>query len=123
MGVLSARELAAMRAEANRWLADTCTIQAVTVGRDTVGGITETWANTATSVPCRLVSHVNRAPAGGTQGEQYQVRTDWILHLAYDQAIATGQRVTVGADTYEVQAVDDEQTERASRRAWLKRVD
>jgi head-tail adaptor len=120
--MLGVKELADMRAMAAAWLADTCTILTVTRTADGMGGYTESWGST-TGVPCRLVALIGRGPGGGNSGDQYAVKSDWVLHLAHDQAIAQGQRVTVSGKTYEVAACDDDQTERASRRAWLKRVD
>lgn len=118
---LSADELAGMRDDAETLLlTQTCTIQTVSRASDGMGGFTETWNNTHTNVPCRL------SPQGGSgrvQGDQFTVVTGWVLDVAYDQAIAAGNRVVLGGDTFDVLEVRDDHTDRIVRRAAIKRLD
>jgi head-tail adaptor len=118
---LSGAELTWMRDEVEELImTDTCTIQTVSRASDGMGGFTETWANTYQNVPCRL------SPQGGSgrvQGDQFTVVTGWVLDVAYDQAIAAGNRVVLGGDTFDVLEVRDDHTDRILRRAAIKRLD
>ena len=120
--MISAAELSKMRTQANRTRDTTCTIQTFTDVADGMGGFSQTWANTAANVPCRLTAQTIQAQTGQT-ANRYQVRGGWIVHVAHDQALSQGQRVVVGSDTYEVLNVEDASSERASRRAHLRRIE
>jgi hypothetical protein len=117
---LTACELAAMRDCAEGYLPDTCTVQTVSRASDGMGGFAETWANTYTSVPCM------HSPGGGEAArviaQQFGVSTVWVTSVAYDQAVATGNRIVFGNDVYEVLHVEDDHTYRALRRAYSRRL-
>jgi head-tail adaptor len=120
--VLTAGELAGMRQAALRALPGLCTIQSVTRTADGQGGWTEAWVSAATNVPCKLSATAIRME-GQSTGAQFVVRTGWKLAVPYDQAISTSNRVVFGGDTYEVLSVEDAQEYRATRRAYLRRID
>jgi len=104
---LTANELTQARADFEAQILDqTCTIQTLTRTADGVGGFTEAWANTYTSVPCRLgVS--KRSGALVVQGERGNYPDAFTLNVANDQALTEGQRVIVGGITYEVTHAKD----------------
>jgi len=56
--------------------------------------------------------------AGRLQESQY-----WTLSLAHSQTIAVTDRVVVDSETYEVVALNDDDTERVLTRATLRRAD
>jgi head-tail adaptor len=119
-GLLNASELTAMRSLAETMLPSTCTIQTPTRTSDGMGGFTNSWANTYTLVPCKL----SAGPGPTAQyGGQFQVHSEWMLSVAFDQAIAGGNRAVVNSDTFEVVRVQDDHDFRILRRAELKRVD
>jgi SPP1 family predicted phage head-tail adaptor len=120
MTAISAAELTDMRAIADDFFPDTCTIQTRTESVDALGGVTQTWANTYTSVACRL------DPIGGNEQVSNLVlegESHWMLNISYDQAISIEDRVIHDGKTYEVAAVVDTQSYRTIRRAELRRVD
>jgi hypothetical protein len=121
--MLSAGELAQMRHTVSHGLPDLCTVKRVVLSPDGQGGYVETWATLYSSVPCRL----RPAPVGARTGQdvagQWQVASAWYLVVAYDQALASGDRVVLGGDTYHVISVDDDMSERVLRTAYLRRVD
>ena len=119
--MLSAGELAAMRAELALSLPDLCTRQVRTLTRDGYGGDAESWASTP-NVPCRLQS-VQRQAALGPAGSQWVAVTVWQLVIRHDQAMAVGNRVALGGSTYEIVAVADAHSERLARVCDLRRVD
>jgi hypothetical protein len=111
-----------MRTQAARALDTTCTLQTATRTSDGLGGFTISWSTAASNVACRLSPLTMKALAG-SQGEQFTVVSAWVLHLGHGQAVTAGQRAVVGGDTYEVLNVEDDQSERASRRAYLRRIE
>lgn len=119
--MISAAELADMRAVADDFFPDTCTIQAPTASVDATGSPVETFADTYTGVACRL------DPAGLTGGEAVrnmalEGESAWWLNIPYDQAIAVTYRVIHGGTTYSVKAIWSGQSYATIRRALLVRV-
>jgi head-tail adaptor len=101
--MLSAADLAAMRATLTESLPDTAQVQRATRAPDGMGGFTETLTTVAT-VPCRL------APSGNTPVEQVVAervtdRALWTLTLPAQTDVAATDRVVVGARTFEVVGV------------------
>jgi len=115
-------ELSQLRADANDYLPDTCTLQTLTRTADAYGGWSESWANTHTGVACRLaVMPLNRPEA--IDAGQIASTTRWLLAVPYNQAIDATMRVVHDGVTYEVEGVEDKQSHRPSRHAYLRRVD
>lgn len=119
-GLITARELVAMQATAAGMLPDSCTIQTRSTVANGQGGVTETWASTI-NVPCKLSALLLRNE--GSPGDRYAMRTGWMLSVAYSTTIAAGNRAIVNGHTYEVTSVEDEQSYRVLRRAYMQRVD
>lgn len=113
-------ELASLRAEAERFLPDTCTVQTVT-HTNTKGSVVSAYANTYTSVPCRLA-----AVGSGAErviGEELSAETTHVLTVAYGQAVAPSDRIVHAGATYEVTACPNTLASwRTARRVYLKRV-
>jgi len=119
---LTAHELSDMRDDAELLLPSTCTILELTTTPDDMGGYTQSWGTAGTAISCRLdaMSATMRAHA---EADQFTVHSGWVLFVPYDQAIATGNRVVISSDTYNVMGVDDDHDWRALRRAFLDRED
>jgi head-tail adaptor len=118
---LGTQELADIRSIADDFLPDTCTIQTKTTTAGAMGGISEAYANTYTSVYCRI------DPTGNGDEAVVNFTTEgkstWYINLKYNQAIAVSDRVIHDSKTYEVVRVIDTNSYVTIRRAILVRVD
>jgi len=119
---LSTGELDQLRNDAESYLPDTCTIQTVARTSDGMGGWTEAWSNTYTSVACRLAPE-QTAQAEGVSGDQITAITHWVLTIHHDQVIAETTRVIHASETYEVARLDDTHSNRTAKRVHLVRLD
>lgn len=119
---LSTLELAQLRADQAGYWPDTCTIQTVTRTSDGQGGYTDSWANTYTSVACRLAPEQGKY-VESLEGEQLTVITSWVLTVAYNQALDETMRVVHGSETYEIVQLEDTHSYRTAKRAHLRRMD
>jgi len=102
-------------------LQDTCTIQTRTWVADDMGGGSYTWADAATSVPCRLIPRgiLNREEISGGK---ITIHDTFVLAVHWDRSIDETMRVVFSGDTFEVTHVDDVQTERLCRWADVARI-
>ncbi len=121
MTELTAQELTDMRAIADDFFPDTCTIQTPTASIGAMGGIGVSYANTYTNVACRLDP---QGPGGGEAivNEALEGKSGWMLNIPYDQDIDITYRVVHDGVDYEVARVSDTQSYRTIRRALLTRV-
>lgn len=117
---LSTAELAQLRADAEAYMPDTCTIQTVTRTADTMGGWTEVYADTYTLVPCHIwqLSGTERDVAG-----RMSEVTGWVLNVAHDQALTPTMRVIHGGNTYQVNDINEDGSQKLHRRARLTRIE
>ncbi len=98
--MLTASDLAFMKATQNKALPNTCTIQRRTLTSDGMGGYIESWSDLATGVPCRIASIVYYRPNEWVIAEQQVGTTFWQLTMPAGQEIAAKDRVLVaGGDT------------------------
>ena len=121
---LSTYELAQTRLDTEEYLPDTCTIQTRSNAADGIGGQTVTWANTYTSVPCRIWLRIGGALGGREQavGDEPTAVTVWTISVHWDQALDNTMRVVHGGYTYEVNVLNNDGTGLLQRRAWLTRL-
>lgn len=118
---LSTLELAQLRSDASVYMPDTAIIYSKTVTITTMGGQSEDWTAAAT-VSCRLAPlTLNMGEVLG--GAQLTSPTAWVLTIAHNQAIDATQRVEIDSDTYQVERVEDDHSNRTARRAYLRRLD
>lgn len=119
--MLSAAELSEIRefVEANA-LPSTCTIQVPSEVNDK-GSVTTTYADTYTSVPCRI-GRAGRDAKQYVTGEKVTKISEYVFTCPYDQVILPRYRVICGGDTYEVLGVWDDHDFRTARRADLVKV-
>lgn len=114
--MLPSAEMVELRNQAEAAFDTTCTIQTYTE-TNTKGSVVKAWANTYTAVDCRL--------AALKRGKEYAMGqglvsvAQYVLTLASGQAIDPKDRVIVGGDTYDVLHVEDDQSYRTARRAYL----
>ena len=118
---LSTLEIAQLRRDAETYMPGTAILYTKTVTTTTMGGQSESWAAAAT-VECRL------APQAMGMGEviggaQLTSPTAWVLTVHHDQAIDATQRVEFDGDTYQIERVEDDHSNRTARRAYLRRLD
>lgn len=120
MGFVSDAELTKMRSAVSAVLTGTCTVKARVMGLDALGAGTIGWTSTA-NVACRLspITVKNHS----SEGEQFHVHAGWQIVLPHDQAVDSGDRITVGSDDYEVLTVEDATTLKTAKRALVRRVE
>ena len=118
--MVSTVELNQLRLDTEDLLPDTCTIQVLTRTADGMGGWSNTWSNTYTSVPCRIWQQTGRE---ANVGEQPVEVTRWVMNLHWDQAIDNTMRVSHGGHIYEVNDLNNDGTQLLQRRVWLTRLE
>lgn len=113
-------ELSELRDVQELALPDTCTIQTATQ-TNTKGSVAATFANTYTSVPCRMAA-VNPNVAEREIGAALAVVSAHVLTVAFDQAVGATDRVVHGGVTYEVTACPNGTGSwRTAKRVYLKK--
>lgn len=110
--MLTARELAEMRAVQAETLTDTATVTRRAYAADGLGGQTET--TTAATLPCRV------APAlferdGAMVGGQVREIAQWRITFAAGADVRKDDRVAVSGAVYEVLAVYGPETRETAR--------
>jgi head-tail adaptor len=101
--MLSAADLAAMRATLTESLPDTAQVQRATRASDGMGGFTETWTTVAT-VPCRLAPS-DITPVEQVVAERVTDRVLWTITLPAQTDVTAADRIVVGARVFEVVGV------------------
>ncbi len=122
MTVITAQELTDMRAVADDFFPDTCTIQTRTESVDALGGIVMTWVNAFEAVACRI-DPVEAGRQEAVTNLALEGKTAWRLNIPYDQAISSENRIRHNGRQYEVETVEDTHSYSTIRRALLIRVE
>lgn len=104
--MLTSAQITRMREIADMALPDTCTISRATTASDSKGGQTQTWANVATDVDCRL-SSPRTQPTHTVAGETPQTVATWTITLAANTDIRPSDRIFIGTRVFEVDAAGD----------------
>ena len=119
--MLTATELAAMRATQATAMPDTCVISRPTLTPDGAGGQTEGFATVAT-VACRVGPMGNRGEERAI-AERMGAVTPYMVTVPTTTDVRTQDRIVVGARTFEVATVlDTEAWETARRVACIEVV-
>lgn len=121
--MLTATELADMRAVQELAFPDTGTILRGTSSHNEIGEAVMAWGTVASNLAMRLMPEARRQANLDVVNDQATLVTDWVVTIAYGGDIVTGDRVVVGAGTYDVIAVTDEFTWRTAVRAECKRIE
>jgi hypothetical protein len=103
--MLTADEIAQLRADATASLPDTCDILRSTRQPDGRGGQVTVWAAIATAVPCRLAPASQGVGNEDMAGARLTAESDWMLTLAWDQVLTTQDRIRIGTEQYEVKGI------------------
>ena len=116
--MLTAAQVASMRATQKRALPQTCTIQRLTSVSDGGGGRTESWADIADGVPCRV------APVAGgetgTSGDRIVDESTHVITLPAGEDVTEADRIVVDDQTYNVTLVRRRGPWETSRRVEAK---
>lgn len=121
--MLTNSELAYMREAIGQLMPDTCNLLTATNTPDGAGGVTTSWGTAFASVACRMdYTSGNRADESLTA---FSVRpySGFMLSVPYNTTIGTEYRVEHGGFTYNVQAVNTDQSWIAVKRVVLERVE
>lgn len=118
--MVSTIELNQLRLDTEDYLTDTCTIQTLARTKDGMGGWSNTWSNTHTSVACHIWQATGREALVGDQPAEV---TQWVMNVHWDQAIDNTMRVTHGGHTYEVNNLNNDGTSLLHRRVYLTRIE
>lgn len=97
----SAAQLIRARKRYARLLPDRATIARPTTVYDGAGGSTDTFANVALNVPCRL-SPVGGGEDAASSGERLSDEASVTLTFAAGTDVRDSDRVTIGAQVFEV---------------------
>lgn len=101
--LLDSAQIAAMRVVAEQALPDVCTIRRSTDTSDAGGGTTQTWADQATLVPCR-VSPIGGGERGMT-GSRISDESTHVITLAAKTDVLEADRIVVEGVVYEITLV------------------
>lgn len=121
--MLTATELADMRAVQELAFPDTGTILRGTSSHNEIGEAVIAWGTVASNLAMRLMPAARRQANLDVVNDQATLVTEWVVTIAYDGDIVTGDRVVVGGGTYDVIAVTDEFAWRTAVRADCKRLE
>lgn len=107
MTLLTAAELASMRAtQAQAW-PDVATHLTPTSTANAVGEGVITWGTAETAIPCRLAPMQGFTRISSVATETATV-PNWVVTMAYDGVVNPGDRLVIGSRTYEVFNVSDD---------------
>jgi SPP1 family predicted phage head-tail adaptor len=117
MSLVTAAELADLKAEQVDALPDTCVLKTKTATNTSTGRIYTEGGDT--TVACRVgpISREEQILAGRTG-----IVADAVIAFADSQAVTNGQRITTGGVTYEVIGPDVDRTWRTANTVRVKKV-
>lgn len=116
--MITAAQLAYMRAKVNELLPDTGYVLSLAYTNDGYGGIVETWG-TAGTITCRLDPLRGGESLTGAAVNPYH---GFRLTAAYDAALTEANRIEIGSETYSVLSVDSDKSNAVSLRADVERL-
>ena len=117
--LLSTSDLDYVRFEVTETFTDRCDIQAAQGIEDGQGGFSDAVATSYVDVPCRFTERTGRER---TIAGRETVEGDWVLTVAYNQAMRASDRVVHRGRRYEVVWVDGSKSYNIHIRAILKRL-
>jgi len=118
--MLSAADLAVMKATQALALPSTCSIGRHVLSPDGMGGYSESWSTLTASVLCRLSPH--SAPMEVIMAERYGGRQTWQLTLPAGTDVTADDRVTIDSVAYEVVGINSAGAWETARRVIVGRV-
>jgi len=106
MMLLTAAELASMRAtQALAW-PDVATHLTPTSTANALGEAVIAWGTAGTAIPCRLAPVQAQTRISSVATETVTL-PNWVVTMAYSGTVHAGDRLAIGSRTYEVLAVAD----------------
>lgn len=117
---LTAAELAQIRSDIASLLPETCTILGITRTSDNQGGWTETQGTVTANVPCRM-DFPNPGKEQMSGGALIPFKQG-ILSMAYDVTVTTANQILMNSVTYNVTAVNDNQSWIGGKQVIVERV-
>lgn len=118
---LSVADLADMRTVQESLLPGTAVVKRATSAQNAIGEPALTWATQATA-DCRLRPPGLR-PDMRIVGEQVQSVANWVVTMAHDTDVQTGDRLEIASETYEVVAVWGDESWATAMRVECKRLE
>lgn len=121
--MISATELAQMRADVTASLTDTATVQTRALANDGAGNAVETYSG-STTVACRLRYASGGKPSYPKQrsGDQSQPQQLWVVTLPYDASVNETDHLLINGETYEVVTANEERSLELCQRVLCKRI-
>lgn len=119
--MLTARELADLRADMVELMPGTAVIERPTETVDNAGIPKQSWAAVGTVI-CR-VDPAYRMDSRGVVADREAARVYFTMTVPWDANIAEGDRVVVSGDTLEIVQLYDIHEMRVSKRAQLARIE
>ncbi len=117
--MLTASDLANMRATQEDALPETCSIQVRALISDGQGGQRERWSE-GVSVACRL------APMSKEEAAKYADKlgasSGWVVTLPHDTSVGVYDRITIGGVEYRVIGANENESWITARRAYCARL-
>lgn len=119
--MLSASELAQIRADIETLLPDTCNILQETRVSDSQGGWSSTWGTVTggSVIPCRIDYSTGNETLTGEALKPYQTA---VVSMAYDQVITTAHRIEINSVQHTVHSVNTNASWIGVKRAFVERV-
>ena len=104
--MITAAELASMRAAASDALPGTAVIQNYAETSDGGGGVTQAWTAAGT-VDCRMAPIATAREGEQVSGSRISAEADSLFTLPHDAAITTNSRIIYSGGTFNVEAIRD----------------
>lgn len=121
--MLNNSELSYMREAVEQLMPDTCNLLTATNTADGSGGVTTTWGTASASVACRMDYKTDTQQDEKITAFSVRPYSGFMLSIPYNTTINTEYRVEHGGFTYNVQAVNNDQSWIAVKRVVLERVE
>lgn len=121
--MLSPQILALMKADTERMMTQTCTIERETETRGEHGEPTRTWQIVAQNVKCRLITAKTASSNATAVVMDQEIMEDaYRLCVPVGTALAVEQRVTVAGAIYNVASIVDGRTNAVDVQAMVTRM-
>ncbi len=119
--MVSSRTIKQVQKRLAKYLPDRCAIEREETAQDEIGGVTKSWVEVASFVPCRILPQMGRDSSGMVAGLE-EGRVYFRLIIPHDTTVEDGDRVKMADGVvYEIILVDDAWTQRAFKALTLAR--
>lgn len=115
---LTSADLTRLRATLATSLVGSATVQRNTTTADGMGGVSNSWANLATGVTCRVAERMSATER--VVAERLTSDVPWLVILPTSQDVTAKDRLSVSSVTYEVLAVNTGRVFEVGRRCLCR---